>query len=87
MREPSEALIFAASRFPAHADEIMHQWTDPDIREICEHMQVVSRCERDATESAKGRFTDLRTELEDELLALLQRNQERSANTMKGKLK
>ena len=87
MRGPSEAMVFAASRFPAHADEIVRQWTDPDIREICEHMQFVCRSERHATESAKGRFTDLRTELEDELLALLQRNQERSNNTRKGILK
>ena len=40
MRDPSEAMIFAASRFTAHADEIARQWTDPDIREICEHMQL-----------------------------------------------
>ena len=81
MTESKETLLFAARRLPAHADEIVRQWNHPDIREICEHLELICRVDHQDEESTKVRFFELQAELEDELIALLQLNQERSTTT------
>ena len=76
--------MLASSHFPSRADEIARQWNDPDIREICEHYELICRDRDRATGSAMDRLSDLKVALKDELFDLLLRNNEHSNNTSKG---
>ena len=64
----------AAARFPDHAAAIWRLSENEDFRELCEHLALMCRLDREADVETDTRFSELRKTLEDELLDWVSRN-------------
>ena len=76
MSQEKDNFTFVATRYPEHTFIIDRMREHPDFQELCEHFVWMCRLENEETiDGERQRFTELRQNLEDELLEWLRRDQ------------